>query len=169
MTEALFSWIRGIFCAALLCAAALALCPKGRVKTVLSAVCGAIMLCAVIMPISDFDYTLYSQSLAEYRKSAAEFSEEGEEYAQGLNRTYIQEKCAAYIVDKAASLGADISASVLAEWSEAGYFYPVSAVLEGELNDIQRARLSAYIESELGISADMQEWTGAENSDEQGD
>ena len=73
-----------------------------------------------------------------------------------LERTYIEEECAAYICGKAAAAGAEIAGvSVQARWDEDGLvWYPWAAKIYG----VYDPTLSGIIEEDLGVPRERQEW-----------
>ena len=150
-------WVLGVAGAAVFCAVAQELTPKGRVRSVQRLLCGVVMALALVRPLLGLDLERYSISLAEYRRDTAALASRAEEISDSLSRTLIQEKCSAYILDKAAQLGLELSsAEVELRWSDEGVWYPVAARLGGEYDE----RLSRLIETELGIGGGMQEWSG---------
>ena len=153
-------WIPGIFSASLLAAMALALCPKGRVREVTRLVCGIVCALAVADPLIKLDTDRLASAIAEYSQQAEILAEDGEEEGKMLERTYIEEECAAYICSKAAQRGVSAAgASVQARWDdEALIWVPWSAAVEAAYS----AELSALIEQDLGIPAERQEWNGDE-------
>ena len=154
--ELLRTWIMGLAGAALLCAVCAELTPQGSVKTVQRAICGVVMSLALVSPLFKLDMGGYSLNLASYRKQAEEIASRGREISDSLSRTYIQEQCRAYILDKARLSGVPVtSASVELRWSGEGVWYPVAAEIEGTYD---RA-LADKIEEELGISRENQHWT----------
>ena len=160
MLEAIRTWIMGIAAAAVFCALANELTPKGAVKNVLGAVCGIVMALALVSPLLSLDFSAYSLNTARYKAEAEGISNYGEEISNRYQRTIIEESSAAYILDKAEGLSLNITgASVHAQWSEEGYWYPVQAEITGGYDKT----LSDFIESELGIKGEMQYWS--ENED----
>lgn len=149
-------WILGVFSASLLSAIALALCPAGRVRAVLRMVCGLVCAMAIASPLLKLDTEQLAADMARYRRQAEAISLEGEEEMKLLERTYIEEECAAYIGVKAAEKGVMIrGASVQARWDDEGLvWYPWSAVIEGEYD----RELSNIIEQDLGVPGKRQEW-----------
>lgn len=153
------SYIRSLIFSAAIVGLALLLTPKGRVRKAVGLVSAATMLLTVLLPLGSFDFPSYSEFLGEYRAEAERFCGEGKENSQDLNRLYIQQKCEAYILDKAAATGVQpVEAKVLAEWSDKGFFYPVSAEITGNFDEASKNRIASYIESELGIPGDQQKW-----------
>ncbi len=160
MNSFLRDYILSLICTAFLCSLALILVPKSRAKAAVSVVCAVTMITAIILPITQIDFTAYSQSLAQYRSRAEKYANNGEEDRENLNRLYIEEQCQAYILDKAENACVDISSVyVSTEWSNDGYWYPVSAQIESNCSDAEKSRLEKLIEADLGISKDNQKWS----------
>lgn len=160
MAEALREWIASIICTAAFCAITISLTPKGRVHTAVKLICGLAMVLSVISPIVKLDFKEYSRFLKKYNDNAAAFVESANDYSDKLNRLYIQDECAAYILDKAENNGAKLeSVSVKAEWSTEGYWYPVSAEIEYNCSYEKISELERAIEAELGIAKERQAWT----------
>lgn len=154
--EFISQYLLKLIASAFICSIALMLSPKGKTQKAVAFVCAAVMLSAALSPISELDFSEYSRALTQYKLKAAELSEEGQEDSKNLSRTYIQDRCSAYILDKAKSMGISVTeVKVHAEWSKEGFWYPIEVELKGTYN----AALSSYIESELGIARKMQSWT----------
>lgn len=154
------SWIRGIICVSAICGIALALTPKGRVKTAEKLICGIIIISAIFSPILGIDSGSYAASIAEYSELAEKISMQGKENAERLNRTLIEDELSAYILDKAENIGVQVSnVSVELRWSDDGYWYPVGLDISGVYTEEQRLKLGMLIEADLGISSDDQSWT----------
>ena len=160
MAENLHSWIVSIISTAIFCTIAISITPKGRVAAAAKLICGMVMILAILTPLIDIDFSEYSKMLTKYSDRAYELTESADEYEDKLNRTFIEDKCAAYILDKANSCGAQLdSVSVSAEWSIEGYWYPVSADIRYNCTDELRRAVSSSIEAELGITKERQTWT----------
>ena len=152
MGDALRSWILGIVGAAMLAAIAMTITPEGRVKKVVSLTCGVAMIIALVRPVTGFDYTGFAKSLTRLRQNAALFSEDASDTNEKLTGLIIEERCAAYILDKGTLLGInDLAVSVSAKWSTEGYWYPSGATITTSANQEFRDKLSYIIEAELGI------------------
>lgn len=155
-------WVRGLVFSGAVCSVALMLSPDGRVKKVLKLLCGAVMCIAFISPAAQLDFGAYSKAMAKYSLEAESYIHDGENESKNLNRTIIQDKCEAYILDKANTLGAEIiSVDVLARWSEEGYWYPVSADICAACSVEEKSCLEDYIQAQLGIKRDDQTWSEA--------
>lgn len=72
-----------------------------------------------------------------------------------MNRPVIEAEYAAYILDKAAALGAAVTgASVSVRWTTEGVWVPAAAEVRG----LYSAPLAAAIEAELGIAREEIRW-----------
>ena len=159
MSEFVHNYIQTLVYSAVFCFLALALTPEGSGKKAVGIACAAAMMIAVISPVVSIDLSDYSKTLTEYKLKAEEYAGNGKTESENLNRLYIQDKCRAYILDKAEEMGADISeVTVTAEWSTDGFWYPVSCEIRYGCTDAQRAELEAFIGAQLGISKDEQKW-----------
>ena len=88
-----------------------------------------------------------------------EFSEQAQTKEDRFNRLVIESECEEYILNRAASLGAeDLRAEVSARWDMEGFWVPETAVLRGSIGDGERETLSQWIAADLGIAAEEQEW-----------
>ena len=154
MTGVLADWVRAICGAAVLCSAAMSLCPEGRVKRVLRLVCGLVMTCALLSPVLEIDLDAYSSAISGYGEAARAAAEGAQAEARELNRAVIEEECAAYILDKAGELGAEVTVRVETRTGGDGVPVPWSA----ELTGAQSEALASALETELGIPAERQVW-----------
>lgn len=150
-------WIIGIVAASLLSSLALTLSPAGRVKSVTRLVCGLVCALTVASPLFQLDIDTIAAGIAGYQRRAEEITAQAEDEEKMLERTYIEEKYAAYILAKATEAGASVTdAAVLARWDdEELVWYPWEATLYGTYSP----ELSRSIEADLGIPAQRQNWS----------
>ena len=163
MTEILAAWVRAIAGAALISAMAMALTPSGKVKNILKLVCGVLLIIAMISPLLNRDLPGISMDIARYRAIAEEISGEAEAANRNLNRTFIEQRCATYILDKAQSM--DISlhrVNVTVKWGDEGFWYPHEVSIKADISEYERAKLRNSIETELGIPGERQYWSAYE-------
>lgn len=155
MTEALRGWIIGIVGAAMVSALTLTVTPEGRVRRVVAVVCGFVMLLALIKPIKGFDYVSFSRSLLRLREDAGELAKPALQANENLTKKIIEERCAAYIVDKSRLLGIpDLQAEVEAELGADGRWYPARVSAATEAGKSERDALAYEIEAGLGVPPD---------------
>ena len=159
MTKLLGGWAGSMIFTAMLCALLTVLTPEGRVKKLVKLMCALAVISAVLSPVISISMKDYSAYLAQYRSMADEISAQAQEDDKKLNRTYIEEACEAYILDKAESSGIALeTVSVRAEWDSRGFWYPVSAELTGDADGAGQEYLSKLMEAELGIAQKEQRW-----------
>ncbi len=160
MADIMHNWLRAVVYTGIVCSMAMMITPAGRVKRALTILCGIAMCFAVISPLAGIDFTSYSQAMAQYRADAEKYAGDGAEYSKNLNRTIIEDECRAYILDKAAELGAELkTVEVLASWSDEGYWYPTGVRICAHLTPQQKQVLIDYIEARLGVGSNEQEWS----------
>lgn len=158
MLDTLRSWILALFTTALICGAVKALAPPGGLKKTVSAVCALAMMAAVLGILGDRTDLSVAKYAARYASDAGEIAQRAGEEVKNQTRFIIEERCEAYILDKAAALGAPLEGvSVTARWSGEGFWYPVSCVLTGA----ESRELAFAIEAELGILEENQTWRDA--------
>ena len=162
MTEMLRSWILGLCAASVITACAQTIAPAGAVKKVLRLICGLVLTLALVSPLGDLDMDSYALSLATYRSRAAALTEELAEKEKRLDRLYIEEGTAAYILDEAHALGLEGRVEVSAKWRD-DCWVPWEARLYLNGTEEQRNRLSAHLAAELGIAAERQSWHGRQS------
>ena len=159
MIELIRTWVLALTGAAAFCAVATELTPKGPVKSVVRTVCAVGLAAALLSPLLEFDFPSYALNLARYRDGAAALTASGREAGAELNRRVIEERLAAYILDKARSLGATVAAArVTLKWDADGLWYPVAAEIVGDYHEA----LSGCIAAELGVPAEAQTWRNNE-------
>ncbi len=130
------------------------LVPKGRENSVVSAVCGALMILALLRPLATInanEAALPAFNLAERAASQREtYSFEQEKALE----TIIAEKLEAYIWDKAVGLGMDCAVRVQLSRAESGIPVPESVSIGTAYHPI----LAVWIEEVVGIPAEKQIW-----------
>lgn len=159
MTELLRQWILGLSTAAIITAGAQRLTPAGPVKKVLQLVCGIVLTSVLLSPLGELDMERYSLSLASYHELAAELTAELEEGEKRMDRLYIEEQCAAYILDEAHALGLEGRVEVSAKWRD-DCWVPWEVRISMNGTEQQHIRLRRQIEAELGIAEERQSWDG---------
>ena len=162
MIEIIRQWLTGVTCAALMAALADGLMPKGPVKQVGKLVCALVLLCAVLRPVLTLRMPGPNEFIDMTRGQADAQHTRLEQRSGSLLKTLIERESAAYIVDKAANLGAVCQAQVECEPGEGGVWLPCSARITGQLDDGQRGELTAAIQNELGIVPERQVYAGGE-------
>lgn len=160
MREGLREIVLTLVGTAMLSTLALTLAPEGKVKKAVRLICGLVMVLSVVGALKRLDFSGYSQELTKWRMQSDSLTDTIEGVNNELERTIIEEKCEAYILDKASGLDISIEkVSVLADWDTEGYWYPVSVELKSDGVPTNRQKLEYHIEAELGISEEKIIWS----------
>lgn len=161
--EVIRTWILSVTVSAIVIAAAEAVMPAGPVKKVGRLIGGLILVLGVMQPLVTMDYEdLYAMvnALPANAISQEQLEQKTEDTMKGI----IEEELAAYIVDKAAELGAACTAEVTCAEGENGVPTPVEAVVTGPLTPAQKQGLIRYLDRELGIAREYQRYQSEELS-----
>lgn len=163
MTAGLRNWLTSLIAVSILCAGADALMPSGGPKRVGKLLCGLVLLCTVLMPLSRLDLEGSTQWLedwwAELECRGGELAEQAEDAA----RPVIEARYAAYITDKAARLGLPpVSARVTCRAAGEGVLLPGRAEIAGALTAEERETLTAALREEWGLEEDQVCYEGEE-------
>lgn len=160
--ELVRQWLLSVTCAALMAALADGLMPKGAVKQVGKLVCALVLLCAVLRPVLCVRLPDTGQLLSGVGGKVEDSRTRLEQDSGQMLKTLIERECGAYIVDKAATLGAVCRAQVECKADATGVWMPDRAYVAGPLDDGQRKKLTALVHSELGIHPERFVYTGGE-------
>ena len=130
---------------------------KKSYTAVIKAILGLFMTLTVLSPIAQIKLN----DLEDYFKSitleSSLASEAGENDARVARREIIKSRCETYILDKAASLGLELSVSVTL--SEDDMPVPTAIQITGNCSPYYKRVLSNYIEENLDIEEDKQIWS----------
>ena len=154
--DVLKNWLIGITGAAMIIALAEGLMPEGSVKRIGRLAGGLVLIIAILQPVVTLDTNELSSILAEYRSDTGDYSATLEENNKEVTKSIIAEESAAYIQDKAASLGVSCAVTVECEYGDEQFPYPVTVTVIGTLTAEQKAQLQTIIENDFAVSAEHQ-------------
>jgi stage III sporulation protein AF len=154
--EIIKNWLVGITCASMIIALAEGLSPEGNVKRIGKLAGGLLLIIAILQPVLSLNTNALSSALTEYRSQLDGYSSTLENKNKDVVKSIIAEKSAAYIQDKAASLGATCTVTVECEYGDEEYPYPVSVTVIGTLTKDQKKALQAIISNDFAVSVDHQ-------------
>lgn len=154
MIGAVREWLTSIVVVTLLLSVAQTLMPQGTIRKIASFTGGLILLAALVRPVLDADLGRLELDLGEYEASISRRRAELDAAEKEAMAELIEERTAAYISDKANTLGLSVEVRVEAETGEDGVPAPFSVRLKGPRSE----ELAAYIEGELGIPRERQVW-----------
>ena len=157
MSEALRGYLLAVVAAAMLTALVLALVPDGPVRRVCRLACGLVLILVTLSPLGTLDVTALSRALSRLSIEADAAQSGVEVRSRAIIAELIKQKTEAYILDKAAGLGLNLTADVTVDDTGA-YPYPAAVAVTGSVDAASRRALSADIEQNLAIPEEKQEW-----------
>lgn len=164
MMDGARGWLLTIISASILCALADSLMPAGAVKRVGRLVCGLVLLCAVLSPLAELDLAGGQDWLEDYFAGLElRQAELGSQVNEGM-KVIIEEKYAAYIVDKAAEMGLTCTVRVSCRMGEDGLYVPDRMAAAGSFSDVEQSRLTQIVQEDLGVPLERQVYYNEEGS-----
>lgn len=151
-------YVLSVICAALISGVALSLAQSSAAKGVVKLLCGAFLAVTVVSPLTRMDLESLLDLPFPDRDDVETMTAAGERMARKSLEESIVARCAAYIQDKAAACGAEVSVEI----GVSGDPIPVpgEAVITGNLSPAAREKLKTMIHSDLGIPEESIRWTG---------
>lgn len=143
--------------AALVSAIAVKLISKGLPGAVVKLLCGVFVMLSVVSPLLSLRLDTLSQLRLSVAGEASAAAAQGEQDTLDAVGAVISERVAAYILDKAEALGAELTVTVTV--SDTLWPVPESVCLAGSIAPYAKSVLSRYIADELGIDTEDQLWT----------
>ncbi len=129
---------------------------KGSTAALLQTICGIYMAFVLVAPLKDIDFSIYTDYFSGIMEDAQAAVEDGENIALQELSKRIKEETEAYILDKAVSLGADVSVEISLTGSTPPT--PSQITVKGAVSPYVKKVLSRYIEEQLGIPEGAQTW-----------
>ena len=151
----------------LLCITVTALCcsilstilgKKGMCGNAVKFLCGIVMILAVVGPLLNLQMSNLKSTFHDLSLETGSITAFGQESALKEYADIIKDRMAAYILDKAESLGAELTVEVTL--SEEVPLVPCGVKLSGAISPYAKKVLSDTIARDLGINAEEQVWTG---------
>ena len=152
MLDALRGWIFKLIGASVLSAIALSVTLSPKMKRVVALCCSFLAAAVLLSPLSGLAGSSFS--LDAFREQGSYRAGVLEQKNKELNRAVIEEQCRAYILSKAAELGAEAEASVALKED----LTPYSCRVISDCGGAVRFVLSETIERDLGIPLSRQYW-----------
>lgn len=153
--EGLRQYILSVTAAAILCGAAVSLSPEGTARELIRFVAGALLTVCLLRPLVGARWEL---ALPRLDTSAGEeLAAQGENQAAQAVADIIKAQLQAYILDKAAALGAEVEVELTLE--EGVLPVPREATIRGTAAPYARQQLEKILSSQLGIPKERQQWT----------
>ena len=157
--ELLRSWVMYVTGAAILASICMNIVPKGRSGKAVKLVCGMVTLLCLAYPLTSGGIDEL-EGFEFARSEITAFEERSKETELVVTRLVIEREYEAYILDKGEDLEVEISsADVSVRWSDEGYWYPVKAEINADLQNAEQLKLTQIISEELGIDPNNIYWS----------
>lgn len=154
--DAIREYLIAVTATALICGVATRLVSKGTAANVVKLMAGILMALAIVSPLLKLRLDELSGVLDDIQLSADEIVAEGENSARQDMEELILEQLQSYILDKAESMGVELTVEI--ELESQGLPIPCAVTLRGSVGPYAKSVLSDYIEENLGIKAEEQLW-----------
>lgn len=154
MMAAAKEWLTAVVTVTLLLSVAQLLIPEGILRETASFIGGLILLLALVQPLWQLELSDIRPDFSEYARTVERRQSELEAAQNTELAQRIGSETEAYISDKARSLGLALTVRVTVEPGDDGVPIPV----EVELTGPRSGELAAWLETELGLSAERQVW-----------
>lgn len=160
--EFMRSWILSVTVSAMIIAIAEGLMPAGTVKKVGKLTGGLVLMLGILQPIVRLDYDELFLAANSLQDITVETQVEHKESNNALLKSIIEKETAAYVLDKAQSLGYSCVVSVCCELGEDKIPYPDRVKVRGKLDEEQQKKISKLISEDLGIPKEKQTYINEE-------
>ena len=157
MIEAVRGYLLRLTAGAFFSAGVLALIPKGTPKKAAAVLCGLVMLLLALTPLAQLDYDALSEAISRLELEKEEARTGIEIQNQELVASIISGRVQTYILDKASSLGMQISVELEME-TRAATLYPSGVTIRGAATPTQKQQLQTYLEQTFAIAPERQVW-----------
>ncbi len=155
--EDIRAYLLSITGAAILCGIVTALTgTKGTVAAVCKLVTGVVMAAAVVQPLASFSVNGLQQYLQEIELDSAAAVEAGTALTRDALAQRIKAETQAYILDKAAQMGLELTVEVIL--SEDDTLQPAAVILEGTASPYAKSALETLISNDLSIGKEALTW-----------
>ena len=152
--EGLIRYLLSISASAIICGIAKVTADdKSASGAMIRLIAGLIMAFTVIAPVVDIDFSNLPALPTQISREADAASALGEEMADREIKSIITNELEAYILDKVASVGADIEVDLRLDDRR-----PIGVTIRGDVLPASRQRLQRILETELGIAKENQQW-----------
>lgn len=151
------SYLLSVCGAALLCGIADRFLGKSGSAGAAKILTGLFLAFTVLNPLGNWNVESFLDMDFDFSNIAEESVAQGQAQTQKSMANIIKQETAAYILEKAKTLHADIQVSV--EVSDDALPIPVSTRITGNISPYVKLQLQTVIEQQLGISKENQRWT----------
>ena len=125
--------------------------------SIICVICGIVVTITVIAPLAKVRLSDISDQIDYVRTDADLLVQAGADQSQQQLRSIITDEIAAYILEKAETLGANLTVEVMLD--DSSIPVPSGVRIRGNISPYNREKLSSIIQQDLGIPTEAQIWT----------
>ena len=129
---------------------------KGSTASIAKLTTGLALTFAVISPLVNLDFTGMNQPWDSYAFDAEQTVAQGTQISSDALAQSIKQQTESYILDKATTLGADLTVEV--KLSNDTIPIPKSVIIIGQISPYAKNNLQNMIKNDLGIDKEHQTW-----------
>jgi len=155
--EDIRQYIFSVIAAAIICAVLSQIsAAAGKNGGIIKLISGLFLAFTVIHPIADLQIDALSSYTLGITDDARAAISAGENYARDSLASVIKQETEAYILDKASTLGAEITVEIIL--SSDSPPVPEQACIQGAVSPSAKAKLQMLIAEDIGIAKEYQIW-----------
>ena len=113
---------------------------------------------ALLRPVTGLNLETLSSNMTAYRAEIGSYGENIEQANGHLLKTIIEERSAAYILERAEASGINCNIAVACKTGEDRYPYPYEATITGSLSQKEKKTLRSLLEADLAIPGERVHW-----------
>lgn len=155
--DSLRAYILSVIASSVICACVQMLVDKKSPSaTLIRTLCGIYMAFVLIVPLQKIDFSIYGSYFTGFMEEANSAVASGENIALQEQAKRIKERSQSYILDKAVSLGANVTVEVTLSGDTPPI--PSGITIKGAVSPYVKKVLISYIKEQLGIPEEAQRW-----------
>lgn len=155
--DAIAEYLLSVTAAGILCAVVRNILGEKHISgKIMKAVSGVFMAITIFSPLMDFRLSDMEDYFKDFQYSAEDAADSGTQMAVTAMADIIKQQTESYILDKAASLGADIQIKV--KMSDTNPPVPKEVILSGSVSPYHKSLISQYILTNFSIPEENQKW-----------
>lgn len=156
MIHQLGEYVVSLTAAAMISGILVSLLPEGNLRQVMRTACGVFLAVTALSPLGQAALPDLEGLVRDPLEAGQAAAAQGEAMADTERISLIKLGLEAYLLDKAAAMGVEVTARVRLDPQG----NPTGITVSGDVPDAQRRRLEAVIAEDLGIPKEAQQWTG---------
>ena len=149
-------YVLSLLCAGILCGIAPVFLQDSGTKNIAKMLGGLFLAITLLSPLPGLNVEEIIGNLLPDTVPAERLTQEGQAMSTEAMAQFIMTETQAYILDKAAVIGADIDIRI--ELSQDEIPIPAAATIDGQVTQAQRNYLQKLLKEDLGITEEAQRW-----------